>query len=208
MWEIFIPEKIFDKICINNIQEKLLNLLEKHFEVLEKQDFQSTYCIWKYLKIKNVNQDVFSLLNWEFWETYFVDYDFLKHDYKVSWTKILKPDNITQNIIQISAQFEDITKELLSNKLLTNSKKKDIQSKIEKIFFTISWILFLLYNLREKSQNNYKELWEYNGNIEYEGQAALISESVKTKHIELTAQIVKFEEKSEIFFQAIQKIFL
>lgn len=208
MWEIFIPEIIFDKICINNIQENLLNLLEKHFEILEKRDFKSTYCIWKYLKIKDLNQDILSLLNWEFWETYFVDYDFLKQDFEISWTKILKPENITKNIIQISEQFAEITQELSSNKLLTNSKKKDIQLKIEKTFFTISWILFLLYNLREKSQDNCKQLWEYSGNIEYEGQAALIAESAKTKHIELTAQIDKFETKSEIFFQAIQKVFL
>jgi hypothetical protein len=208
MWEIFIPEKIFDKICINNIQENLLDLLETHFEISKISDFKSTYCSWKYFKIKNINQDILSLLNWEFWETYFVDYDFLKHDYDVSWTKILKPENITKNILQIWEQFNQITQDLSSNKLLTNSKKQDIHLKIEKIFFTISWILFLLYNLREKTRANYKELWEYNGKIEYEGQAALITESVKTKEIELSAQIDKFEAKSEIFFQTIQKIFL
>lgn len=208
MWEIFIPEKIFENIIINNISDHFLKLLKDNFTILEIKEFESVYCTWKYIKVPNINQDILSLLNGEFWEIYFVDYDFLKNDFVISGTKILKPEQITQNILQISEQFDEITQDLSSSKLLTHSKKQDIQNKIEKIFFTISWILFLLYNLRDKSIENYKELWEYNGNIEFEAQAELIWESAKTKQIELSAQITKFEAQSELFFQTIQKIFL
>jgi hypothetical protein len=62
--------------------------------------------------------------------------------------------------------------------------------------------------MRDKSLLNYEELSSYNGMVEYEWQAGLIWEAAKTKHIELTAQISKFENKSEVFFTTIQKIFL
>lgn len=208
MWEIFIPENIFDKISINKLSDNLLIQLQKHFDIREMSDFTSKYCYWKYIKVNNINQDILSLLNGEFGEKYFLDYDFLKYDLEVTGTKILKPENITQNILQISEEFEEIIKELLSSKLLTLSKKKDIQNKIEKIFFTISWILFLLYSLREKTNKNNEELKNYKWAIEFQAQAKLVSESAQTKYIELTAQIDKFEAKSELFFQAIQKIFL
>jgi hypothetical protein len=208
MWEIFIPEKIFDKIIINTFSEKLMDLIEEHFEILEKNIFKTTHCIWTYVKIKNPQQDLFSLLNWELWNKYFADYDFLKEDFEITWTKILKPEDLNHNIKKISEEFEKIVQELSWNKLLTESKKSEIQDKIKTTFFTIAGILFLLYNIRDKALLNHKELSEYNGMIEYESQAALIWETAKTKSIELSAQIIKFENKSEVFFTTIQKIFL
>ena len=102
MWEIFIPEKIFDKIQINNISDNLINLLQNNFKILEIKEFKSTYCIWTYIKFWKLDQDILSILNWEFWDTYFVDYDFLESDLESTWTKILKPEHITENILEIS----------------------------------------------------------------------------------------------------------
>ena len=208
MWEIFIPEKIFNKIIINSPSEKLMVLINDHFDILEKHIFKTTHCVWIYIKIKDPKQDLFSLLNWELWNKYFVDYDFLKYNFEISGVKILKPEDLTNNIIKISEEFEVITQELSWNKLLTYSKKVEIQNKIKTTFFTISGILFLLYSIRNKSLLNHKELSKYNGMLEYEWQAELIAEVAKTKSIELSAQISKFENKSEAFFTTIQKIFL
>jgi hypothetical protein len=208
MCEIFIPERLFDKIIINNISNNFLTLIQKNFEILEYKDFETQYCIWKSIKIKNPDQDILSLFNWEFWENYYIDYDFFKYSFETLWLQILKPESIWDNIWKISLQCNEIMQELSSIKLLTNSKKNEIHKKIEKIFFTISWILFLLYNLREKTIENLDELWNYTWEIEYEWQALLISESAQTKKIELSAQIIKFEEKSMLFYQAIEKIIL
>lgn len=208
MWEIFIPEKIFNKIIINSPSEKLMVLINDHFDILEKHIFKTTHCVWIYIKIKDPKQDLFSLLNWELWNKYFVDYDFLKNNFEISGVKILKPEDLTNNIIKISEEFEVITQELSWNKLLTYSKKVEIQNQIKTTFFTISGILFLLYSIRNKSLLNHKELSKYNGMLEYEWQAELIAEVAKTKSIELSAQISKFENKSEAFFTTIQKIFL
>jgi hypothetical protein len=80
----------------------------------------------------------------------------------------LKPDDINNNIIKISEEFEKIMQELSGNKLLTQSKKVEIQNKINTTFFTIAGILFLLYSMRDKSLLNYEELSSYNGMVEYE----------------------------------------
>jgi hypothetical protein len=208
MWEIFIPEKIFNKIIINSPSEILMTLINDHFDILEKHIFKTTHCVWIYMKIKNPKQDLFSLLNGELWNKYFVDYDFLKEDFEILGIKILKPEDLSNNIIKISKEFEEIIQELSWNKLLTHSKKIEIQNKIKTTFFTIAGILFLLYNIRDKALLNHKKLSEYNWLIEYESQAALIRETAKTKSIELSAQISKFEKKSEEFFSTIQKIFL
>lgn len=208
MWEIFIPEYIFTKINMNTLSNDILELLKNNFKNIKIINFKSNYCIWKHITIQKIDQEFISLLNGELWEFYFIDYDFLQQDLISSGTKILKPEDITKNITKISWEFESIIYDLSWKKLLTNSKKIDIQNKINKAFFTISGILYLLYALRDKTCENQQELRDYTWVIELEAQANLIWESAKTKKIELTAQIEMFENKSRVFFETIQKIFL
>ena len=113
-----------------------------------------------------------------------------------------------RKITNIYLDFEKIIVELKSNKLLTNTKKEQIKKRIDNVFFTLSWILFLLYELKNKTESNLDELNSYSWLIEYEWQASILSETSKTKKIELEATIIKFEDKVEMFLNTINSLFL
>jgi hypothetical protein len=55
----------------------------------------------------------------------------------------------------------EITGILNSDNLLTNSKKEEILEKIRNSFFALSGVIFLLYSLKEKTDNNLDELNNY-----------------------------------------------
>ena len=97
----------------------------------------------------------------------------------------------------------EITAILNSDKLLTNSKKEEILEKIKNSLFALSWIIFLLYSLKQETQKNFEELNNYSWNIEYEAQAELLKETSLTKNIELQASIDKLENKVEMFIWVI-----
>ncbi|MDQ7022140.1 MAG: hypothetical protein Q9M97_01160 [Candidatus Gracilibacteria bacterium] len=100
----------------------------------------------------------------------------------------------------------DVTGILNSDKLLTNSKKEEILIKITNSFFSLSGVIFLLYSLKDKTQNNLNELNNYSGKIEYEGHASLLKETSITKNIELKANISKLEGKIEMFIGVINNL--
>ncbi|MCP4523225.1 MAG: hypothetical protein GY828_03325 [Candidatus Gracilibacteria bacterium] len=208
MGEIFIPEKLFGKIEITKLQDNFLALLGKHFEISEVSIFQTPLCTGQYFKVNRLNQDILSVLNGEVGTRYFIDYDHIEGAYEVAGSSILKPSDMSENIVKISKEFEEITAQLSGDGLMTFSKKQEIKNKIENTFFTLSGILFLLYHLKNKSHQNSQELGEYDGVEEFEGQAKLLNETSKTKRVELDAQIQKFESMSEVFFKTIEKIFL
>ncbi len=209
MWEIFIPEKIFDIIHINNIWENILQIFEKHFWKYTKQSFESTYCKWIKFEFEQLDQDLVSILNGEFGKFYFIDYNFDKQNIITHGKKILWIWDIWDEIKSIENKFEKIIQELSSNNLLTISKKEKIHKNIKETFFTISWILFLLYWLKQKIIENLNDLENIDDNqIELKSQAALLRENNITKKIEIQAQIYTFEAKSQLFFQTIHSLLL
>lgn len=208
MLEIFVPLKIKNTLDINFFSDKLKFIIKESYFGVEINEFNSNLVYWVYLKMKKLDNDLIILMNWEFWELYFVDYDFLWNFIRSLWTKILKPDDIFKNISNIYLDFEKIILELKSSKLLTNTKKKQIKNEIYKVFFTLSWIVFLLYELKVKTESNLNDLEAYSWLVEYEWQASLLSETSKTKKIELEATIIKFENKVEMFLNTIDRLFL
>jgi hypothetical protein len=208
MLEIFIPTWIKNqKLQINNIPDKLLKILENSFLELEIINFESTFFNWIKLNSKKIDKDLIILCNWEFWENYFLDYDNLENKNIItSWIKIIWENQIWEKIQKIMLDIAEITWILNSNNLLTNSKKEEILIKITNSLFSLSWVIFLLYSLKEKTQENLDELNNYSWKIEYEWQASLLKETSLTKNIELQANIDKLEGKIEMFIWIITKL--
>ena len=203
MLEIFIPTKIKNKnLEINNISKNFIKVLKESFKEVELTSFDSKFFEWIKLFSKNLDKDLVILCNWEFWENYFIDYDFTKNLEEI-WTKILWENKIQTKIEEIEINISEITQILKSNKLLTNSKKQEILNKIKQSFFALSWVIFLLYSLKQETQKNFEELNNYSWNIEYEAQAEFLKETSLTKNIELQASIDKLEDKVEMFIWVI-----
>jgi len=211
MLEIFIPIWIKkQKIQINKISNKFLKVLKNSFSGLELKKFDSTFFEWIKINSKNLDKNLIILCNWEFWENYFLDYDIFspllsKERLGEIWTRIIWENKIWEKIQEIIINITDITWILNSNKLLTNSKKKEIIKKITSSFFTLSWIIFLLYFLKEKTKQNLQDLSNYSWKVEYEAEASLLKEISITKSIELQASIDKLEGKIEMFIEVIRK---
>lgn len=206
MLEIFIPTKIKWFWEINFVSEIFLEVLEKSFSDVKIESFDSSFFEWIYLESKNIDENLIILLNWEFWEYYFLDYDFFDKKVVYSWIRILKNDDINKNIEKIVTNFWSVVSELKSNKLLTNTKKEKIFDKINSSFFTLSQIVFVLHRLRDKSENNNVILENENMEVEYRWQASLLKETSKTKIVELTAGIDVIEWRVKVFIDTISKL--
>ena len=208
MLEVFIPLKIKNNLEINYFSDKLWTIIKNSFLGIEIKVFETELITWIYLNTENLDLDLIVLLNWEYGRFYFVDYDFLLFSINCFWIKILKPDDISEKIKDIYLNFEEIILELKSSKLLTISKKEEIKTKINEVFFTLSWIYFVLYKLKTKTESNLKDLNSYNWLAEYEWQASLLSEVSKTRKIELEATIMKFEKQVEMFLETVNSLFI
>jgi len=210
MLEIFIPTLIKkQKLEINKISNNFLNVLEK-LKIennLIVKNFESTFFEWIKINSKNFDQNLIILCNWEFWNNYFIDYDFSKKiNTEIFWVKIIWQNKIWEEIQKIMLNIAEITGILNSDNLLTNSKKEEILVKIKNSFFALSWVIFLLYSLKEKADENLSDLENYSWKVEYEAQAMLLKETSLTKSIELKANIDKLEWKIEMFIDVISKI--
>ena len=208
MLEIFIPTLIKEhKLEINNISDKFLSILDSNFLKIEISNFESSFFSGIKININNFDEDLIILCNWEFWNNYFIDYDFThKMNTQIFWIKIIWENQIWDNINKIMLDVAEITWILNSDNLLTNSKKEEILIKIKNSLFSLSWVVFLLYSLKEKIENNLKELSNYSGKIEFEAESSLLKETSLTKKIELKANINKLEEKIEMFISIITKL--
>lgn len=208
MLEIFIPTLIKNqKIQINSISDNFLKVLKNSFSNLKISNFESKF--FSGIKIENnvFDEDLIILCNWEFWNNYFINYDFTKKiNIKIFWIKIIWENKIWENIQKIMLDIAEITAILNSDKLLTNSKKEEILVKIKNSFFSLSGVIFLLYSLKEETEKNLKELNNYSGKVEYEWEAILLKETSLTKDIELKANIDKLENKIEMFIWVISKL--
>jgi len=208
MLEIFIPIEIKWYQNINNISSSFINIIKCNFDDIKIIDFESTFFKWILLKLDYFSKDLIVLCNWKFWENYFVDFDYLKHNFEYKWIKILWENQIWEKISKIMEDFNEVTWILKSDNLLTNSKKQIIENKITNSFFSLSWVIFLLYSLLKETKDNIKELnnidQDNKQNIEYKWQALLLNETQKTKEIELQAGIDKIEWKIELFIFAIK----
>jgi len=204
MLEIFIPIEIKWYQKINDIRDEFLNIINTNFDNLQIHEFDSTFFSWVLLKLDYFSEDLIVLCNWEFWENYFVDFDYLENNFDFLGVKILWENQIWDKIWEIMQDFTQITSMLNSNNLLTNSKKELIKDKVTNSFFTLSWVVFLLYSLLKETKNNIKELEEIDWKVEYEWQAMLLNETQKTKQIELQAWIDELEWKVEIFILAVK----
>lgn len=212
MMEIFIPIDLqYEKnkyLAINNFSKQNNNLLEKHFDLSLKTNFTSSFFSGIFLQTKELDEDLIVFLNWVFGKYYFLDYDYSSFSLTSFGTKILKIDETLKQISEITYIFESIISELKSKKLLTNTRKQKIKTEIKNVFFTLSGVFFVLYTLRKKTIENLWELKKYSWEAEYEAQAVLLSQTWKTKKIELDATISSLENKLELFLEAVGKIFL
>jgi hypothetical protein len=205
MLEIFIPTWIKNqKIQINNISDVFLDVLKNNFSEAEVNKFESTFFSGIKINLENFDENLIFLCNWEFWENYFLNYDFTKKiNTEIFWIKIIWENKIWENIQKIMLNIAEITWILNSDNLLTNSKKEEILVKIRNSFFALSGVIFLLYFLKEKADENLVDLENYSWKIEYEAQASLLKETSITKSIELKANIDKLEGKIEMFISVI-----
>lgn len=206
MLEIFIPQKIKNYWSINNISDNFLKIIHKSFNDLNIEKFESAFFEWIKIKSNIFNKNLIILCNWEFWENYFMDYDYIENNFETLGIQIIWENKISNKINEIMLNIYEITLQLNSNKLLTNTKKEEIKSKIDNSFFTLSWIIFLLYSLKKETENNLKELRQVKWKVEYEWQAMLLSETSITKNIELKAAIDKLEIKIELFIDTIKSL--
>jgi len=207
MLEIFIPTLIKkQKIEINNLSNNFVDILKKSFSEIEITNFESTFFSWIKINTEILDENLIILCNWEFWENYFINYDFIKNiNTQIFWIKIIWENKISDNIQKIMLNVAEITWILSSDNLLTNSKKEEILVKIKNSFFSLSGVVFLLYSLKEETEKNVDELTNYSWKIEYEWQALLLKETSITKNIELKANIDKLEGKIEMFIWVILK---
>jgi len=208
MLEIFIPTIIKNNnLEINKISDNFLSVLKNNFSGFKITEFSSTFFEWIKIIWKKIDEDLIILCNWEFWENYFLDYDIIDNkEIKSLWIKIIWQNKIWEEIQKIMLNIAEITGILNSNILLTNSKKEEILKKIKHSFSALSWVIFLLYSLKEKADENLEELEKYSWKIEYEWQAVLLKETSLTKSIELKANIDKLEWKIEMFISVINKL--
>ena len=209
MLEIFIPEKVWQKIFINNFSTKLEELIKKNFEIKVFKNIKTDFFEWKYLFLEKLDYNLIKIFNWEFWKFYFLDYDFLENKNIFSFgSSFLKFSELEKNIKKIWENIEEILKTLNSNKLLTNSKKEDITKKINEIFFTLSWILFVLYKNTQKLEENRKKLKNYNWLEEYEAQAELLLKNTDNQEEKLKIISEKFENMLKLYLESLEKIFI
>jgi hypothetical protein len=66
MLEIFVPQRIFDKISINFMAENEIKELEKNFENLEIKDFKTNILSGLSLKIPKYDEDLIIFANGKF----------------------------------------------------------------------------------------------------------------------------------------------
>lgn len=207
MLKVFVPEKIFEKFEINHFFEKNIFWLEKSFANIKIENFETNFISWKYFELDE-DLDFLVFCNWLFWKKYFYDFDFTKKEIFTFWKSFYNDKNYFQDLKKISWDFEYISKELNSEKLLTNTKKDELLEKINYAFFLMSWIYFNLYILLEKTKKNIFELENIDWKTEYKATASLIIENAKTKKIELESEIIIFEKKFELFYEIIWKIYV
>lgn len=207
MLEIFVPQRIFDKISINFITENELGELEKNFENLEIKDFKTNILSGFSLSIPEYDEDLIIFSNWKFGKKYFSDNDFTKNHIFSFWKPFYKDQNFFKDLENIDKDIFQIKSELESNTLLTNSKKIEMKEKIEYIFFLLSWVYFNIFTLLEKTNQNISELQNLDSKAEYEATAELIIESSKTKKVELESALQSLENRISLFYQIILQFF-
>lgn len=206
MIKIFIPQKIFWEISINEFKKEYFEILEKSFSV-NFDKFETEIFSWIVLEVLDDEKDIFIFLNWIFWKRYFYDFDFKTLE-NVFWKSFYQNENYLSDLQNIEKEIFYIKDFLESWKIFTNSKKKEIRQKVEEIFFLISGIYFHLKNLLIETEKNIFELEKVKGKADFEAMASLVVETSKTKKIELEANISIFEEKIKLFYSVISKLFI
>jgi len=66
MIKIFIPQKIFWEISINEFKKEYFEILEKAFSV-NFDKFETEIFSWIVLEVLDDEKDIFIFLNWIFW---------------------------------------------------------------------------------------------------------------------------------------------
>lgn len=212
MIDIFIPTKIKlwddDYLNINIISNNFLNLLKNNFFDINISWFDSNQFEWIKLYWDNFSEDLIILCNWLFWEHYFADYDFFWFDFNCLWSKIIWESQIDEKIELIISDISYILNILSWDKLLTNSVKSSVSNKIKQTFFLISGLVYILYNLKYKTQKSIEELNNYDWLEEYEWQSKLLLEPLVTKKLELEASIGRIETQIWFFIWSIKKLII
>lgn len=208
MLEIFIPTEIKWYHFINKLPSNFYNILEKNFYDINLQSFDSKFFTGIKLKSKNINNDLIILMNWLFWKNYFISYDWDKYDIIKSLGQNLILNNNIWEIEWISERFENIIKDLKSEKLITKTKKEEILSSIQEDFFNLSSIVFSLYNSLEETISNINDLNDIKDNqkAEFSWQAIILLETNETRKIKIQASIDQVEWMLEIFIWVLSKI--
>jgi hypothetical protein len=211
MLEIFVPTIIKKfNLEINKISDNFLDVLwTNNFYSIKLKKFNSNFFEWIKIFSKKFDKNLIILCNWEFWEDYFLDYDRIKNKNIITfWTSIWQIKNLEKDLWKIQTNIDEILNFLKSNKLLTNTKKDEIKIKIQKIFFNLSGIAYILYENQKKLEENQKKLKDYNWLVEYESQAALLLQTTETTELKLQNSIEKFENMIKIYLETLAFIFI
>lgn len=211
MFEIFVPINLKWVIHLQNFPNNLNPIIKREFW-LEWNFFDSNLLDWFYISWDHHIDELIVVCNGLFGSMYFLDYDWQKNNIEILGNPIMKPDKFSLEISKITQDFEKIKDILKSENLFTNSKKDEVISKIKKIYFTLSWLIFNLFNLLKKIQQNIKDLDDINDDkrvsVDFWGNSLLFKESLLTKEIELKNQIETLENKTTLFIEATKKILI
>lgn len=204
MLEIFVPIEIHNYGKINTISDTFLDIVRESFPKIKIEKFDSKLFKWLHIISADFNERLIILCNGAFWDTYFVDFDYIEHNFEFLGIKIVWENKVTDNIQNITSNFTQIVADLQSKKLLTNSKKEIIKNKIDSSFFALSGVVFLLYNLLWKINTNLTELDSISAEVHYGWPAEVLAETSLTKKIEIESEIKKTEIQLELFIDAIK----
>lgn len=209
MFEAFIPLEIKWELVINRPDSSFFDIMKTDLWV-EIISYSSDFFSWVHIIWRNNINEVIIVLNWTFWNRYFIDADWQKKTLTVLWDRFYSPDILGKELNNIVADFDSIIKTLKSDKLLTLSKKEEILKKVKDSFFFLSSIDFTLNNLLDKTLANMKDLEDIakDSKVEFEWNSLLLLETLKTKKIELEAQLSTLGDKTKLFISAVSSLLI
>lgn len=211
MFEIFVPTNIKNTLKIQDFPEKIRFLTEEKFSI-KWNYFDSKILQWFNLTANSNLEELIIISNWSFGSRYFIDYDWQNNNIEILGNIIMKPEKLSQEINNITNYFDEIKNILNSNNLLTFSKKDLIIDKIKDSYFTLSWLIFNLYNLLSKTEENLNELQKIQNNkeiwVEFSWNSIIFKETLETKKIELEKEISNLELRTESFIDVTKKFLI